>query len=253
MNTAQKVCRCLRSLADDARPTVVQQSLCGYLDGAMSADDLGPSLLTWASCINKAGSVEALRLLETDPKAGYVINQCSQYYGLRNAKTVQEWISLFFYIVLTELANVSPRVLPRKDDDRTLTSKCLGASLAIRRGTNDLGETVRVRDVIMRVFRAVMLPSSVVLCSWMWSTSQDARGKVKTPQYSFFRLELLLTTALSVSYQENKKLFGTTTLTIANLIMRERAPRSATKDDQAIGSEGFVPQYNFLDSDEETE
>jgi len=103
------------ALTDDARPTVVQQSLCGYLDGAMSADDLGPSLLTWASCINKAGSVEALRLLETDPKAGYVINQCSQYYGLRNAKTVQEWISLFFYIVLTELANVSPRVLPRKD------------------------------------------------------------------------------------------------------------------------------------------
>lgn len=88
----------------------------------------------------------------------------------------------------------------------------------------------------------------------MWSTSQHARGKVKTPQYSFFRLALLLTTALSVSYQKNKKLFGTTTLTIANLIMRERAPRSATKDDQAVGTEGFVPQeYDFLDSDEETE
>lgn len=104
---------------------------------------LGPSALNF-TFVNET-NFSMIPLLDVDEELGYVTDRKSLFCGMRNARTLEEWLSLRGYIVVMCLSSSSSKMLPQGTSDTLL---CRSRSVA----KNFIAGRVKMSDVFGKAY-----------------------------------------------------------------------------------------------------
>lgn len=203
-------------------------------------------MLTWLETVDES-TFEQLPLLSVSG-SGMVETSSSWFYGMRNAETYEEWVSLMFYIVCVTFGNISKEKLPNATGTSygrsLLSGRCILAAKMMRVGDVKLSE----------IYLDVFLKRSSSILAMFWGTcffwkAFDGSQKGETPETGQIQVLTLIQDFLEKQAQKLKDHPAKTKmrLSVVPLILKspnyvpKPPPRNSFKLKQPVDDDlGFI-------------